>query len=202
MYHLANTSINMSGGKGAAYKVVLSGTLVHTKYQCWFFFLFLMIWNLMIWMAVFTVALSKTRGIIGPGTTPTEQFWVVKKMDQGSVSEVGEQAENGDEELGPKRGAMLAVWKFLGFKNPDIGQMSIFCKCCWAKVVGAGSNMSNLIHHISRKHVFEYQECRSASSTSAGNVGSGTAKKIGVRCRSKTRLQEGLTKETNGGWTL
>lgn len=34
----------------------------------------------------------------------------MKKMDQGSVSEGGEQAENGAEELGPKRGTMLAVW--------------------------------------------------------------------------------------------
>lgn len=153
----------------------------------------------MIWMTVFTVALSKTRGIIGTGTTPIEQFWVVKKMDQGSISEVGEQAENGDEELGPQRGAMLAVWKFLGFKNPDIDQMSIFCKCCWAKFVGAGSNMSNLIHHISRKHVFEYQECRSASSTSAGNVGSGTTKEKMSRMSLKDTFARG-TDERNKWW--
>ena len=34
--------------------------------------------------------------------------------------------------------------------------------------------MSNLLHHPSRKHVLEYQECmklRSAPSTSAGNTG-------------------------------
>lgn len=33
MYHLANRSINMSGGRDLAYKVVLRGTSVHTKYQ-------------------------------------------------------------------------------------------------------------------------------------------------------------------------
>lgn len=41
----------------------------------------------------------------------------MKKVDQGSVSEGGEQAENGAEKPEPKRGTLLSVWKFLGFKK-------------------------------------------------------------------------------------
>lgn len=44
----------------------------------------------------------------------------MKKVDQGSVSEGGDQAENGAEKLGPKRGALLSAWKFFGFKKTDI----------------------------------------------------------------------------------
>ncbi|XP_063742293.1 E3 SUMO-protein ligase ZBED1-like [Eleginops maclovinus] len=84
-------------------------------------------------------------------------------------------AEHADtEELVPKKGAVSVVWKFFGFKKSDVDQTSILCKCCRAKVVAGGGNTSNLLHHLSRKHVVEYQECmklRSAPSTSAGNTG-------------------------------
>ncbi|KAK5868089.1 hypothetical protein PBY51_012531 [Eleginops maclovinus] len=84
-------------------------------------------------------------------------------------------AEHADtEELVPKKGAVSVVWKFFGFKKSDVYQTSILCKCCRAKVVFGGGNTSNLLHHLSRKHVVEYQECmklRSAPSTSAGNTG-------------------------------
>lgn len=117
-------------------------------------------------------------------------------MDQSSVSEVEEQAENEAEELGPKRGAML---KFFSLKKMDLDQMSIFCKYCWAKFVSAGSNTSNLIH-ISRKHVFEYQECRFASSE--GIVGSGTTKEKTSQMLLKDTFTRETDKRNNGGWTL
>lgn len=53
------------------------------------------------------------------------------------------------------------------FKKSDVDQTTILCKCCWAKVVAGG----NFLHHLSCKHVLEYQECmklKSAPSTLAG----------------------------------
>lgn len=77
------------------------------------------------------------------------------------------------EELVPKRGAVSVVWRFFGYKKSDLNQTTVFCKCCWVKVVAWGGNTSNMLHHLSRKPALEYQECmklRSAFSTSAGNT--------------------------------
>lgn len=46
------------------------------------------------------------------------------------------------------------VWKFFGF---DVDQKTL-CKCCGAYVVDAGSNTSNLLRHLTRKHVLNYQD--------------------------------------------
>lgn len=52
-----------------------------------------------------------------------------KEKVQGSVNEVGEQAEN--EQFVPKSGAV-------GNRQSNIDQMCIFCECCQVKVVAAG----------------------------------------------------------------
>lgn len=59
-------------------------------------------------------------------------------------------------ELIPKKEPSL---RYLGFKTLDVNQTTILCKCCWTIAVAAGSNASNLLHHFSRTHVLEYQEC-------------------------------------------
>lgn len=79
------------------------------------------------------------------------------------------------EQLIPKRGATSAVWNFFGFKMSDVDQTTVTWKCCRAKVVAGGGNISNLLHHLSWKHVLEYKEClklRSAPSTSTATTGS------------------------------
>lgn len=103
------------------------------------------------------------------------------QMNKGICREIGTiglhthtTGSNETEELLLKRGAVSVVWKFFGFKKSDVEQTTIFCKCCWAKVVAAGGSTSNLLHHLIHKHVLEYQEfmkLRSASSMSAGKVG-------------------------------
>nr|XP_061801662.1 E3 SUMO-protein ligase ZBED1-like [Nerophis lumbriciformis] len=84
--------------------------------------------------------------------------------------EVPEKVEQQDpEELVPRRGAVSVVWRYFGFKKSDLDQTTILCKICLSKVVAGGGNTSNLLHHLSRKHVSEYEEClklRSAPSTS------------------------------------
>ncbi|XP_073667609.1 E3 SUMO-protein ligase ZBED1-like [Paramisgurnus dabryanus] len=86
-------------------------------------------------------------------------------------------AEHETEELVPKKGAGSVVWRFFGFQKSDVDQTTILCKCCRAKIQAKGGNTSNLLQHLSRKHVLEYQECMklksadSAPSTSAGNTG-------------------------------
>ncbi|XP_065138382.2 E3 SUMO-protein ligase ZBED1-like [Paramisgurnus dabryanus] len=83
-------------------------------------------------------------------------------------------AEHETEELVPKKGAGSVVWRFFGFQKSDVDQTTILCKCCRAKIQAKGGNTSNLLQHLSRKHVLEYQECmilKSAPSSSAGNTG-------------------------------
>ncbi|CAM4455220.1 unnamed protein product [Leuciscus chuanchicus] len=89
-----------------------------------------------------------------------------------------ELVEHDTEELVSKRGAGSVVWRFFGFQKSDVDQTTILCKCCQAKILAKGGNTSNLLQHLSRKHVLEYQECiklksaaDSAPSTSAGNTG-------------------------------
>ncbi len=123
------------------------------------------------------------------------------KIDESSETEAVELDDT--EELVPKRGAVSVVWRFFGFKKSNVDQTTIFCKCCRAKVVAGGSNMRNLLHHLSRKHVLEYQECmklRSVYSTSASNTGKAKEKSSQM----KTRLPEGLpmTRKANGGSRL
>ena len=96
-------------------------------------------------------------------------------------------------ELVPKRGAVSAVWKFFGFKKDDVQQTTIICKCRKANVVAVGGNISNLLHHLIRKHVIEYQECmklRSASTTSTGNTRSAGEKS------SQTTLKDAFARGT------
>lgn len=64
------------------------------------------------------------------------------------------------EELLPKRGAVSIVWRFFGFKRSDVAQTTIYCKCCRSRVVAKGGSTSNLLHHLSRRHVAEYQQYR------------------------------------------
>ncbi|XP_077361925.1 E3 SUMO-protein ligase ZBED1-like isoform X2 [Festucalex cinctus] len=71
-------------------------------------------------------------------------------------------AEEGNERadaLLPKRGAQSVVWRYFGFKKSDKDQQTIFCKYCLAKVSARGGNTSNLLHHLRRKHLPEYEEC-------------------------------------------
>ncbi len=99
---------------------------------------------------------------------------VTVKMDKIDESLETEAVKLDDtEELVTKRGAVSVAWRFFGFKKSDVDQTTIFCKCCRAKVVAGGGNTSNLLHHLSRKHVLEYKEfmkLRSAPSTSAGDT--------------------------------
>ncbi|XP_019715163.1 zinc finger BED domain-containing protein 1-like [Hippocampus comes] len=85
------------------------------------------------------------------------------------ISEV----ENGNtEELVPKRGALSVVWRYFGFRKSDFDQKNILCKICLSKVAASGGNTSNLLHHLSRRHVSEYEECmklKTAPFASAGN---------------------------------
>ena len=101
-------------------------------------------------------------------------------IEESSELEAAELVEHDDtEELVPKRGAVSAVGRFFGFKKADV-TTTILCKCYRAKVVAGGGNTSNLLQHLSRKHVLEYQECmklRSAPSTSAaGKTGNAKEK--------------------------
>ncbi|KAG2463510.1 KDM4B demethylase, partial [Polypterus senegalus] len=77
------------------------------------------------------------------------------------------------EELLPKKGALSVVWRYFGFKRPDVDQTIIYCKCYRAKAVAGGSNTNNLLHHLSRKHALQYHECmelRLTPSTSSGKT--------------------------------
>ena len=134
-------------------------------------------------------------------------------MNKGICREIGTiglhthtTGSNETEELLLKRGAVSVVWKFFGFKKSDVEQTTIFCKCCWAKVVAAGGSTSNLLHHLIHKHVLEYQEfmkLRSAYDLCL-QVKLALREKRRVRCHSKIRLLGGLptTRKANGGMTL
>ncbi|XP_061608235.1 E3 SUMO-protein ligase ZBED1-like [Phyllopteryx taeniolatus] len=93
-----------------------------------------------------------------------------------SEIEISEIVENDDtEELVPKRGAMSLVWRYFGFKKADIDQTTILCKICLAKVAAGGGNTSNLLHHLSRKHVSEYEECMKLRSAAAPSTSSSSS---------------------------
>lgn len=65
------------------------------------------------------------------------------KNSESSGTEVPQQIEHDTKEPVPKRGNRSVVWKFVWlFKKMSIKEQ--FSKCCRAKVVGAGGNMSNL----------------------------------------------------------
>lgn len=102
-----------------------------------------------------------------------------------------------EQELGPKRGAVSVVWKFFGFKKSDVEQTTIFCKCCRAKVVAGGGNTSNLLHHLNRKHVLEYQECLKLKSTTSASGSSGAKVSMGkAKTPSQMSLQDAFSKGT------
>ncbi|XDV25933.1 hypothetical protein PO909_029757 [Leuciscus waleckii] len=81
-----------------------------------------------------------------------------------------ELVEHDTEELVPKRGAGSVVWRFFGFQKSDVDQTTILCKCCRAKILAKGGNTSNLLQHLSRKHVLEYQECIKLKSGNTGKA--------------------------------
>ncbi|KAE8575740.1 hypothetical protein XENTR_v10003928 [Xenopus tropicalis] len=113
-------------------------------------------------------------------------------MDEENVTN----KEKEEEQLVPKTGAVSVVWKYFGFKKSDVEQTIIICKCCRAKVVAAGGNTSNLLHHLRHKHLLKYQECMKlrseSSSTSAGSDRVGTA----TQNATQTSLKDAFAKGT------
>ncbi|XP_037124783.1 E3 SUMO-protein ligase ZBED1-like [Syngnathus acus] len=96
-----------------------------------------------------------------------------KKNNEHFEMEISEVEPNeGEDELVTKRGAVSVVWRYFGFKKYDYDQKNILCKICFIKVAATGGNTSNLLHHLCRRHVSEYEECmklKTAPFTSAGN---------------------------------
>lgn len=117
-----------------------------------------------------------------------------------------EESETRDapEELVPKRGAVSAVWKFFGFKKSDADQKTIYCKVCRATVFAAGGNTSNLLHHLSRKHVLEHQECMRLRSSDLRLSTSRATETVQSKGQTSRHVLDAphMTGEANGGATL
>ncbi|XP_077403111.1 E3 SUMO-protein ligase ZBED1-like isoform X2 [Vanacampus margaritifer] len=85
--------------------------------------------------------------------------------------EISEGENEETDELVPKRGAHSVVWRYFGFKKSDYNQKNILCTICFTKVAAGGGNTSNLLHHLSRRHVSEYEQCIKLKFAPFGSAG-------------------------------